>query len=245
MKSATLTNGAGPGSTITLTPETIKVRDAIIAKFVDKSLAELNDFIDTALSTEGDDNKRLGILAARVFILRMRLQNISSFNRDASKDTLNEITPAKLTNDTNTVPQDSGQNTADGEGSDETYQEWNELTTTESGEINGVRIPKGVTVTVGIEDARRLIETNKAVFAHSVATASDSAASHEHGSAETSQENSEEKNLSEVVLASDNSLEDDASADKNSDQSELQPSQTEISDSEREEVENDAPTPQI
>ena len=145
MKSATLTNGAGPGSTITLTPETIKVRDAIIAKFVDKSLAELNDFIDTALSTEGDDNKRLGILAARVFILRMRLQNIYSFNRDASKDTLNEITPAKLTNDTNTVPQDSGQNTADGEGSDETYQEWNELTTTESGEINGVRIPKGVT----------------------------------------------------------------------------------------------------
>ena len=88
MKSATLTHGAGPGSTITLTPETLKVRDAIIAKFVDKSLAELNDFIDTALNTENDDNKRLGILAARVFILRMRLQNISSFNRDPSKDTL-------------------------------------------------------------------------------------------------------------------------------------------------------------
>ena len=173
MKSATLTYGAGPGSTITLTPETVKVRDAIIAKFVDKSLAELNDFIDTALSTEGDDNKRLGILAARVFILRMRLQNISSFNRDTSQDTLNEITPANLIDDKNIVPEVSDQNTADGEGSDENYQEWNELTTTESGEIIGVRIPKGVTVTVGIEDARRLIETNKAVFANSVATASE------------------------------------------------------------------------
>ena len=78
MKSATLTYGAGPGSTITLTPETLKVRDAIIAKFSDKSLAELNSFIDTALSTESDDHKRLGIPAARVYILRMRLQNISS-----------------------------------------------------------------------------------------------------------------------------------------------------------------------
>ena len=155
MKSATLTHGAGPGSTITLTPETLKVRDAIIAKFADKSLAELNDFIDTALSTEGDDNKRLGILAARVFILRMRLQNISSFNRDASKDILNEITPANLTDNTNTLPQGSGQNTADGEDSDETYQEWNELTTTESGEINGVRIPKGVTVTTNLCTVRQ------------------------------------------------------------------------------------------
>lgn len=243
MKSATLTHGAGPGSTITLTPETLKVRDAIIAKFIDKSLAELNDFIDTALNTEVDDNKRLGILAARVFILRMRLQNISSFNRDPSKDTLNEITPANLTHDKNTAPQGSEQDTADGEDSDETYKEWNELTTTESGEINGVRIPKGVTVTVGKEDARRLIETNKAVFAHSVATASDSADLHDHGSAKPSLENSEDKNLSEVVLESDNITEDDAPADKNSDLSELQPSQTETSDSEREEVENDAPTP--
>ena len=38
------------------------------------------------------------------------------------------------------------------------------MTVIEAGEINGVRIPKGVTITVGIEDARRLIETNKAVF---------------------------------------------------------------------------------
>ena len=186
MKSATLTHGAGPGSTITLTPETLKVRDAIIAKFSDKSSAELNDFIDTALNTENDDNKRLGILAARVFILRMRLQNISSFNRDPSKDTLNEITPANLTHDTNTASQSIEQGIADSEDSDETYKEWNELTTTEAGEINGVRIPKGVTVTVGIEDARRLIETNKAVFAHSAAPASDSTALHDHGSAKSS-----------------------------------------------------------
>jgi len=38
-----------------------------------------------------------------------------------------------------------------------------------------VRIPKGVTITVGIEDARRLIETNKAVFAKGAAEAGEAA----------------------------------------------------------------------
>ena len=244
MKSATLTYGAGPGSTITLTPETVKVRDAIIAKFADKSLAELNNFIDTALSTESDENKRLGILAARVYILRMRLQNISSFNRDPSQDTLIEISPANLTHDTNTAPESRDQNNANNEGSDETYQEWNELITTEAGEINGVRIPKGVTVTVGIGDARRLIETNKAIFAHSVAPTGDSAAPATDSPAKTSPENSEEENLDEAVQASDNLAEDGAPADENSDLSELNPPQTELADSEREEVDDDAPAPQ-
>ena len=161
MKSATLTYGAGPGSTITLTAETVKVRNAIIAKFADKSLAELNSFIETALSTERDDNKRLGILAARVYILRMRMQNISSFNRDPSQATLTEITPANLTSEANTAQEGSDASAENSATSQAAYQEWNELTITESGEINGVRIPKGVTITVGMDDARRLLKRIK------------------------------------------------------------------------------------
>lgn len=167
MNSASLTYGAGPGSTITLTAETIRVRDAIIAKFSDKSLAELNSFIETALSAEKDDNKRLGILAARVYILRMRMQNISSFNRDPSQKAISELTPADMLK----APQTEGANAekeGEGEIAEDMYEEWNELMVVESGEINGVRIPKGVTITVGIEDARRLIETKKAVFAKSL-----------------------------------------------------------------------------
>ena len=170
MKSASLSHGAGPGSTITLTAETIRVRDAIIEKFSDKSLPELNSFIETALGTEQDENKRLGILAARVYILRMRMQNIASFNRDPLQTNLSEVTPADLMRGKASQP--AGEE-ASGEGnvSEEVYQEWNELIVIEAGEINGVRIPKGVTITVGIEDARRLIETNKAVFAKGSAEA--------------------------------------------------------------------------
>ena len=172
MKSASLTYGAGPGSTITLTAETIRVRDAIIEKFSDKSLAELNSFIATALAAEKDDNKRLGILAARVYILRMRMQNISSFNRDPSQKAISELTPADMLK----APQTEGTNAGeDGESEilEDMYEEWNELKVIESGEINGVRIPKGVTITVGIEDARRLIETKKAVFAKSLSDETD------------------------------------------------------------------------
>ena len=174
MKSASLSHGAGPGSTITLTAETIRVRDAIIEKFSDKSLQELNSFIETALGTEQDENKRLGILAARVYILRMRMQNIASFNRDPSQTSLSEVTPADLMSGKASQPavEDAS---GDGNVPEEAYQEWNELTVIEAGEINGVRIPKGVTITVGIEDARRLIETKKAVFAKGAAEAGERA----------------------------------------------------------------------
>lgn len=174
MKSASLSHGAGPGSTITLTAETIRVRDAIIEKFSDKSLPDLNSFIETALGTEQDENKRLGILAARVYILRMRMQNIASFNRDPSQASLSEVTPADLMRG---KASQAALEEASGDGNvpEEAYQEWNELTVIEAGEINGVRIPKGVTITVGIEDARRLIETKKAVFTKGAAETSEAA----------------------------------------------------------------------
>ena len=132
MNSASLTYGAGPGSTITLTAETIRVRDAIIKKFADKSLAELNSFIETALASENDDNKRLGILAARVYILRMRMQNISSFNRDPSQKTVSELTPADMLK----APQAEGEAAEEGgqsEATEDMFEEWNELTVIESG----------------------------------------------------------------------------------------------------------------
>lgn len=244
MKSATLTYGAGPGSTITLTAETVKVRDAIIAKFADKSLTELNSFIETALSTERDDNKRLGILAARVYILRMRMQNISSFNRDPSQATLTEITPANLTSEANTAQEGSGASAENSETSQAAYQEWNELTITESGEINGVRIPKGVTITVGMEDARRLIETNKAVFAHAAAAESEADAPAVTSPAEAVAENNEEETMAAAQPASDKLADEAAPAEEISDLSELQPPQAELEDSEREEVDDDAPEPQ-
>ena len=69
MSRVSLQNGGGPGSTISLAPETIKVRNALIEKFTGEPLDEMNHFMNTALATEKNELRRLGILAARIFLL--------------------------------------------------------------------------------------------------------------------------------------------------------------------------------
>ncbi len=69
MSRVSLQNGGGPGSTISLAPETIKVRNALIEKFTGEPLDEMKHFMNTALATEKNELRRLGILAARIFLL--------------------------------------------------------------------------------------------------------------------------------------------------------------------------------
>ena len=52
MSRVSLQNGGGPGSSISLAPETIKVRNALIEKFTGEPLDEMNHFMNTALATE-------------------------------------------------------------------------------------------------------------------------------------------------------------------------------------------------
>ena len=161
MKSAALTNGSGPGSSISLSPTSIRVRDAIIEKFIDKSLDELNSFLASALDTEREEAKRIGILAARVYILRMRISKIIEFNQNSMIPAIEPVSPPELIS----APQHFDEPIIDAEAaakSADKFEEWNELMTIEDGEINGVRIPRGVAITVGKEDAVRLIETGKA-----------------------------------------------------------------------------------
>ena len=162
MKSAALTYGSGPGSAIALSPTSIRVRDAIIEKFIDKSLEELNSFLATALDSETDDNKRIGILAARVYILRTRISKISEYNENSLMSKVEEVSPYELINSLEDDKPKMPESSLAGE-EDLTLDEWNELVTIEDGEVNGVRIPSGVTITVGRDDAARLIETGKAV----------------------------------------------------------------------------------
>ena len=162
MKSAALSNGSGPGSAIALSATSIRVRDAIIEKFIDKSLDELNSFLASALDSEKDENKRIGILAARVYILRTRISKISEFNENPLMSKVEDVSPHELVNSFEEDEPEIAFSPIETEGETE-LAEWNELITIEDGEVNGVRIPSGVTITVGKEDAARLLETGKAV----------------------------------------------------------------------------------
>ena len=77
MAASTIPNSGGPGSSIELSPVTIAVRDKVIEKFAGQPLDEMNSSVKALLSTEEDEQKRLGILAARVYILRQRILSIA------------------------------------------------------------------------------------------------------------------------------------------------------------------------
>ena len=68
MAASTIPNSGGPGSSVELSPVTIAVRDKVIEKFAGQPLDEMNSSVKALLSTEEDEQKRLGILAARVYI---------------------------------------------------------------------------------------------------------------------------------------------------------------------------------
>ena len=174
MKSAALSNGSGPGSSIALSPTSIRVRDAIIEKFIDKSLDELNIFLTSALDTERDESKRIGILAARVYILRTRISKIIEFNQNAMIPSIDDITPNELVNKLQHFDEPIMSDEPSAENINH-LEEWNELLTLEDGEINGVRIPRGVAITVGRDDASRLIETGKAELIKEEKTAENTA----------------------------------------------------------------------
>ncbi len=174
MKSAALSHGSGPGSSVTLSPTSIRVRDAIIEKFIDKSLDELNIFLTSALDTERDESKRIGILAARVYILRTRISKIIEFNQNAMIPSIDEITPDELVNKMQHFDEPKISDESSAENINH-LEEWNELLTLEDGEINGVRIPRGVAITVGRDDASRLIETGKAELIKEEKTAENTA----------------------------------------------------------------------
>ena len=147
-------------SPIKLDPETIKIRNALIEKFSDKSIEDLNTFIDDALIVERDEFKRLGLLAARVHILRQRVLALKAFNRD---DTIKELPSAHLTLPDVRFPDLNITVDDDHLDENDTITDWRSLKMIEPGEVNGVRFFKGTMINASAEDADRLISSGKAI----------------------------------------------------------------------------------
>ena len=158
MSRVSLQNGGGPGSTISLAPETIKVRNALIEKFTGEPLDEMKHFMNTALATEKNELRRLGILAARIFLLRTRIANLRDFNRDPSLTGIADINVGAL---------DLGDANIDTANDDDVITEvesgWARLKMIQPGEVHGVRFLSGAIIDAKPEDAEKLIQSGKAV----------------------------------------------------------------------------------
>ena len=156
MAASTIPKSGGPGSSVELSPVTIAVRDKVIEKFADQPLDEMNISVKNLLAHEEDEQKRLGILAARVYILRQRIANIAGVEQERV------ITSASPKAD-DLVPSDA--NATDGATNEAEASEWTRLRILDDCEVNGVRFPKTVIIDVKSEDAEKLISSGKAELA--------------------------------------------------------------------------------
>ena len=159
MSRVSLQNGGGPGSSISLAPETIKVRNALIEKFTGEPLDEMNHFMNTALATETNELRRIGILAARIFLLRTRIANLQDFNRDPSLTNISEINVGAL--DLGNANIEATDN--DDDDATKIDDGWARLKMTSPGEVQGVRFLSGAIIDAKPEDAEKLMQSGKAV----------------------------------------------------------------------------------
>ena len=160
MSKASLSNGTGPGSSISLAPETVRVRDALIEKFSGAPLEDMTNFVTMALSNETDELRRLGILAARIYILRHRVANLREFNRNPSLKSLPGLDTTSLS--LNLTAASEPPTTDEVDAPIETNQ-WSRIQMTEPGEVNGVRFLTGTIIDAQTQDADKLINSGKAV----------------------------------------------------------------------------------
>ena len=146
-------NRAGAGSSVLLSPEIIAIRTKLIEACDGKTFADTIAFLKQLLDKEEDEQKRLGILAARVLVLRQRVSHIQD-KEDASD-------MSQFVALTQSVVDDDEKDTEDeADASDD--ESWVRVRITENSIVKGVRFPKGVIVDVHHEEADALIEAGKA-----------------------------------------------------------------------------------
>ena len=127
-------------------PEVSKVRDQIIKKIGNKPLEEVNAIIKKLLNGQMDEITRLGALAARVKIIRLRIEEL--YETRAPKRFKKVET--KNVSEEQKVPE-------------KTQEDWVKVEMLEPSEVNGKQIDKGVILDVSKTDAQKLIENKKAI----------------------------------------------------------------------------------
>ena len=160
--STVLENSGGPGSSITLDPEIISMRNKYLKALEGKSFDDMNSLIQKQLETEDDDIKRLSLLAARVYILRLRTLEL----RDEPTE---NAMPWSKTEDKTEVDTKKAEEKVD-EGAETVSDEWRRLRMIEAGEVNGVRFPPGIIIDVNSVDGQKLVESKKAEFVDTTQT---------------------------------------------------------------------------
>jgi len=145
-----------------LSAATIKVRDAVIQKCEGKDLDEMTHFIKQLLENETNEQKRLGVLAARVYLLREKIAFLlgHEFNDNSAghiKSRHGAMAEGSDMPEAVTAEDSAAEGEPEGKDS-----EWMRVRILEDAEVNHVRFPAGVVIDAMTADAQKLIEAGKA-----------------------------------------------------------------------------------
>ena len=132
-----------------LDPEIIKIRDKIIAKIGNKPLDEVNEIIKKLLSDHMDENTRLGVLAARLKIIRQKIETLYE-NKSQTKTSINITSTRTISEE----PKEKKEIKKE--------EEWIRVKLLEACEIEGKSIDKDVILDVKKSDGEKLISSKKA-----------------------------------------------------------------------------------
>ena len=131
-----------------LDPEIVKIRDQIISKIGNKPLDEINSIIKKLLNDQMDENTRLGVLAARLKIIRLKIETLYE---DKIKSSSAIRKPESKKKEVKQSLDDNSEKV-----------EWIRIRLLEASNINGKQIDKGVIVDVKKDDGKKLISSKKA-----------------------------------------------------------------------------------
>ena len=129
-----------------LDPEVIKVRDKIITKIGDKPLDEVNSIIKKLLNEHMDEVTRIGALAARLKIIRSKIDLVYERKVKIKKEEIKQVAPEKTVENKTT------------------QEKWVRVKMIETGDVNGKQIDKCVVLDVKEEDAKKLFDSKKAII---------------------------------------------------------------------------------
>ncbi len=200
-----------------LSATTIKVRDAVIQKCEGKNLDEMTQFIKQLLDHETNEQKRLGVLAARVYLLREKILLLK--DDDFDDDSAENIKSRHH----NAINQDEDVTTAEEAEAEQAPDEvkkkkadWMRVKITENSEVNGIRFPSGVTIDVKTKDAEKLIAAGKAEKVQSNDDDAQDAETEEAAEAkdEAKADDAETKDEADEPAASEASSDDNPDEDK-------------------------------
>ena len=131
-----------------LSPEIIKMREALLERIGNKSLKEVAQIVNEILLNETDSTNRLAALAARVKVLRNYINKNYDIKNKSKKSELNNI------KENNQATKEATNNIDKNED-----EKWVRVEMLKSGVVNGVRFPEGVVIDVNKNDADKLEES--------------------------------------------------------------------------------------